>query len=205
VIGIVLVIGSVSVGALVMSRADATRPVVAVDRDLAAGTVVDDADLRVVRVRIAGGTGGYVERRHDVAGKVLLRALGSGDLVPGSALGSASSADTTLTVPVEAENTPEVERGDRVAIWLSTPYCRAVAVLADVPVQDVRHTGSAALSASAPQSLVVRVDRSLAQRVIVALALDDATVRIGLLSGPPVADANEDLPDLAVCAPPTKS
>ena len=204
-LGIVLVLGSVAAGALLMTRANSMRAVLAASHDLAAGTVVTDDDLRMVRIRVSGDTSAYVQERGTVTGKVLLRALGSGDLVPASALGSANTQETTLTVPVEAENAPAVERGQRIAIWVSTKYCQALPVLADVTVQDVRRAGNGALSASSPDGLVVRMSPELALRVVTALDLDGATIRVGVLTGSSDAAANTDLPALTSCSPPSSS
>ena len=52
VLGVVLVVGSVLVGAAVVARAHTTRPLVTAARDLAAGTVLSADDLAVVRVQM---------------------------------------------------------------------------------------------------------------------------------------------------------
>lgn len=44
VVGVVLVLGSVAAGAVVVSRADATRPMLVAVHDLAAGTVLRETD-----------------------------------------------------------------------------------------------------------------------------------------------------------------
>lgn len=204
-LGLVLVVGSVAFGAIVMSRGNATGRVLAVDHDLAAGTVLTDDDVRVVRVHLSGDVSEYLNGASTVSGRILLRDVGDGELLPAAALGSANPDETSLTVPVKPENAPDLERGQRVAIWVSTPYCRAVAVLADVTIQGVREAGTGALSAASEASLVIRVSRPLAQRVVTALGLDGATVRIGVVTGTDAAEANMSLPDLATCAAPERS
>ena len=159
--------------------------------DLAAGTVLTDDDVRVVRVHLSGDVSEYLNGASTVSGRILLRDVGDGELLPAAALGSANPDETSLTVPVKPENAPDLERGQRVAIWVSTPYCRAVAVLADVTVQGVREAGTGALSAASEASLVIRVSRPLAQRVVTALGLDGATVRVGVVTGTDAAEAND--------------
>jgi hypothetical protein len=84
---------------------------------------------------------------------------------------------------------------------VSTRSCSAIAVLADVTVQDVQSTGGGAFSSGSAQGVVIRVPAPLAGRVITALALDGAVIRAGILSGAAAAGApNDDLPPLDSCA-----
>ncbi|MCW2527240.1 MAG: uncharacterized protein JWM76_2100 [Pseudonocardiales bacterium] len=201
-VGVFLVLGSVAVGAIVMSRGNSTRPVLAVGHDLSAGTVLTDGDLRTVRVRIDGAVAVYFEAGSDVSGKVLRHDVTTGELLAVGSVAVAGPDETSLTVPVKPENAPELERGQRVAIWVSTQHCQAVPVLSDVAVQAVREAGSGALSAASSESLVIRVSRPLAQRVVTALGLDGATIRVGVVTGSVDDDGASSLPDLSVCAGP---
>ena len=203
IIGVVFVLGSVVLGAGLISRADSSRPVLTLNRDLAAGTVVAAGDFHATRVRLSSAGGGYVPAADDVAGQMLSRPVHAGELLPRSALGVAPADETTLTIPVRPENSPDVSRGQRIAVWVSTRYCQAVVVVGDLTVQSVRDAGSGALSAS-PQSLVVRVPRPLALRVITALGLDDPTIRVGVLSGTADPQANVALPALTGCLAPSR-
>ena len=96
-----------------------------------------------------------------------------------------------------AAESPEVERGDRIAVWVSTDRCRGVVVLSDVAVQEVSAPRSGALSSSAATSITVRVAPDLAARVMQALDLRSAVVRVGVLSG--ASTTAGPLSDLAVC------
>jgi hypothetical protein len=199
-VGVFLVLGSVAVGAIVMSRGNSTRPVLALGRDLSAGTVLTDDDVRTVRVRIDGDVADYLVVASSINGKVLRHDVSRGELLAVGAVGTAGPDETSLTVPVKPENAPQLERGQRVAIWVSTQHCQAVPVLNDVALQAVREAGSGALSAASSESLVIRVSRPLAQRVVTALGLDGATIRVGVVTGS-VSEAGEtSLPDLGVCA-----
>lgn len=202
ILGIVLVLGSVAVGAIVVSRADSSTSVLAVSHDLAAGTVLTTADVHTTRVRLQATSGLYVTGGTSVVGQTLARPLRSGELLARSAVAATPSTQTTLTVPVRPENAPDVKRGQRIAVWVSTQYCQAVLVIGDVVVQDVRQAGTGALSAASDESLVVRAPAALAQRVVTALGLEGATLRVGVLGGSVSSGVNDDLPALGTCLAP---
>ena len=191
-------------GALVVSGADSTRPMLTVSRDLAAGTLMTADDVRTTRVRLAAAQDTYLPGGSEVVGRTVGRALRAGELIPRSALVAGPPDETTLTIPVRPENSPEVARGQRVAVWVSNRYCQAVLVIADATVQAVRSAGSGALSAASQESLVVRVSRPLALRVITALGLDGATIRVGVITGVPDPAANQVLPALSGCLDPAR-
>jgi hypothetical protein len=205
ILGILLVLGSVVAGALVVARADSSRSVVAASRDLAAGTVLTAGDVHTTRARLADATALYVPAPASAVGQTLTVAVTRGQLLARSALGPTSRKETTLTIPVEPQNAPDVKRGQRIAVWVSTQYCQAVLVIGDVVVQDVREAGTGALSPSSNVSLVVLAPASLAQRVVTALGLSGATLRVGVLGGTPDAAANTHLPALRACLPPAQS
>jgi hypothetical protein len=201
-LGIVLVLGSVLAGARVVASADRSYPMLTVNRDLAAGSLLTAAELTSVRIRLpARGRALYVSRTDDAVGKPLNRALTRGELVPLAALGT-PAALTTVTIPFPADAAPTVAAGQRVEIWLSTKTCRSTVLLADVTVQAVHAAGGGSFSSGGGQNVVVSLSPPLAGRVVDALAQDGAAIRAGVLSGPAVAGANDDLPDLAGCRPP---
>ncbi|MEO8889876.1 MAG: SAF domain-containing protein [Jatrophihabitantaceae bacterium] len=202
VAGVVLVLASVLIGAKVVSGADHTHRLVAVTHDLAAGSTLRAADVRLVAVQLPGrGEGVYLADTSRAVGRQLNRALGRGELLPAAALGERTAA-TTLSVPFEAGNAPPLQSGERIEVWVSTKTCPSVVLLADVTVQDVRvsdqHIGS-----SGGQDVVVGVSATLAARVVAALARDGAVLRAGVLTGAPRAGANDALPDLDPCLLPS--
>ncbi|MEP6598828.1 MAG: SAF domain-containing protein [Actinomycetota bacterium] len=199
VAGIALVLVSVVIGAEVVSSADSTQTMWAAARDLAPGSVLTAADLTPIRVRLPDGAGRYLSTRTALAGKTVNRQLSAGELLPRAALG-ATSAATTVTVPLDAAAAPTIERGRRIELWVTTKTCSAVPILDDVTVQDVQSGRGSAFASGVTQSVVIRVPAALAQRVITALALDGARVRAGILDGAPTADANSRLSPLDGCA-----
>lgn len=200
VAGVVLVLASVLLGARVISSANASDSVWAVSRDLAPGTVLSAGDLSEVHVRLPAGADAYLPVHTVVLGQSVTRQVTAGELLPRAAL-AATDAATTITVPLASTSAPHVQRGQRIQLWVSTRSCSAIAVLADVTVQDVQSTGAGAFSSGSTQGVVIRVPAPLAGRVITALALDGAVIRAGILSGAAAtSDPNNDLPPLDSCA-----
>jgi hypothetical protein len=200
VLGVALVLASVAVGARVVASSDDRSAVWRSTRDLAAGTVLTSADVEIVRVHL-GDDQTYLRASDSVVGQVASRPIGRREMVPRGALGDPSPA-TTVTIPMEAGRSPAVERGQRITVWVSTGSCRAVVVLPDVVVQDVIAPRSGGLSAGSTVALTVRVVPSLASRVVRALDLPSAVIRVGVLGGDspdPAGSGAAGLEDLAAC------
>lgn len=212
VLGVVLVLGSVLAGALIVSRAHDTHPVVTVTRSLAAGSVLREADLTTTQVRLPGdGRGVYVRTVKDAVGRALVRPVTRGEILPVAAI-SAPRPGETVTVPFASGAAPTLHRGERIEIWVSTKTCASVVLLPDVVVQDVHADTGSFTSGSGGQDVVVSVDPAVAGRVAAALGLDQAVFRAGVLSGaaptatptPAAPSVPGGLPaDLAACAPPS--
>lgn len=127
VLGVLLVLVSVVVGARVLSAADRSTLVYAVSRDLAAGSVLAAGDLTPVRVRLFENATQYVAVDGGTpTGYVVRRGVGAGELLPREAL-TAPSEEVDwreVTVPVEAGHLPiELGREAQVDVWV-TPEAR---------------------------------------------------------------------------------
>ena len=122
VLGVLLVLVSVVVGARVLSSADRSTAVYAVTKDLAAGSVLSAGDLEQVRVRLFDNADSYVAAGSPPLGYVVRRGLGRGELLPVEAL-SPPDADVDyreVTVPVEVGHLPpELAAGSQVDIWVT--------------------------------------------------------------------------------------
>jgi hypothetical protein len=203
VLGIVLVLAAVLVGAVVVSRAEHTDKELAVTRDLAVGTRVQASDLRLIDVQLPDDVrhdAAYLSDPDQAVGKTLNRALRKGELVPAAVLAAATTA-TTVSVPFAADAAPALTRGQRIVVWLSTATCPSVVLLPDVTVQDVHTSDSGGFSTSGTgQDVVVSVAPRLAQRVVAALAIQDATIRAGVLTGSG-SGSSGTLPSLHACGP----
>lgn len=205
VLGIVLVLAAVVTGASVLARARHTDKQLAAAQDLEVGTRLRASDLRLVDTQLPDDVradADYLTDPSQAVGKVLARRLGKGELVPASVLTS-SAVQTTVTVPFAADAAPTLRRGQRIVVWLSTHSCPSVVLLPDVTVQDVRGTDSGGFStAGSGQDVVVSVAPDLASRLVGALAIENATIRAGVLTGAArSAGSTAPLPALATCAP----
>ncbi len=127
-------------------------------------------------------------------GKVLTRPLSAGELLPAAALG-AQPAATTVTVPFATDAAPQLHRGQRIVVWLSTASCPNVVLLPDVVVQDVHADAGTFAGSGTGQDAVVTVSPALAARVVAALAIDKAAIRAGVLTGAPADPARAARPD----------
>jgi hypothetical protein len=199
VVGLALVLASVLGGAQLFAHARRTYPRVAARHDLAAGTILTADDVTLVRVQLSGsGAGVYLRRTEDAVGKALARPVAAGELVPTGAVASVA-AQTTVTVPLPTSAAPELRKGERVELWVSTSTCASVVLLPDVVVQAVRSdTGGGFADGAGGQDVVISVPRALADRVVQALALAQVELRAGVLVGP--AQPPPVLPDLGPCA-----
>lgn len=145
-LGVMLVAGSVVAGARILSSADETVAVWAVERDVLPGETLAADDLMARQVRFAGGAD--AERYELVvsgvpAGGRVTRAIGAGELVPRSALG-VSLETGVIEVPITVDPgqlPPSVGAGSIVNIWVTAdalasaePTSQAVLVLAEVVV-----------------------------------------------------------------------
>jgi hypothetical protein len=200
VLGVLLVLVSVLLGARVVAGARHTYPRVAVRHDLAAGTVLTAADLELARVQLpAAGRRRYLAHLSDAVGKRLARPVSAGELLPTAAVADVP-AGTTVTVPLAAGAAPQLHKGERVELWVSAPGCASLVLLPEVPVQAVRSdAGGSFGSGSGEQDVVVSVAPELAERVVAALAIEDVHLRAGVVTGP-VRSPAAPLPDLAACA-----
>lgn len=200
VLGVVLVLVAVLAGAKIFSDARHTDATVAATRDLAPGTILSADDVTIAQVQLPGrGAGVYLFDTEDAIGRQLDRAVAKGELVPAAAV-SHVRAKTTVTVPFAAGAAPDLRTGQRIEIWVSTPACSSVVLLPDVTVQAARADTSGSLSSSGDgQDVVISVAPPLAERVIAALALDQAELRAGVLVG---AGSSTDAPlgDLTGCS-----
>ena len=184
VLGVLLVLGSVLLGARVVGSADATVPVWAVTTDLAAGTELGAGDLRAVDVRLADAADAYLSTTTRPAGHTLSRAVRAGELLPRAAL-EESSELVQLALPVQSGYVPPgLERGQVVDVYaVADPAAGATGVadgsvtlvVRQAPVQAVSGRSDGVLST--PTTVI---------QVVVAVAADDASTVLGAIAGRPL-------------------
>lgn len=129
-VGLLLVAGSVVLGARVLAAADDTVAVWAVTDDVGPGATLGEDDLVAVRVGFGDETDLDRYLRADErlpAGAVALRGLGAGELLPRAAIGDADAAATVrLPLDVEPHLVPgTVGAGSVVDVWVGTRGRRA--------------------------------------------------------------------------------
>jgi hypothetical protein len=181
VLGVLLVLGSVLLGARVVTAADATVPVWSAAGDLAAGTVLTAEDLVAVSVRLDDVADQYLATTTRPAGRVLGRAVRAGELVPRSALEEATGL-VQLALPVQAGQVPpSLARGQVVDVYaVAAPAVGATAstggdvdlVVSGAPVQAVAGRGDGVLSTA-----------TTTVQVVVAVPADEADDVLGAVGG----------------------
>jgi hypothetical protein len=184
VLGVLLVLGSVLLGARVVTGADRTVPVWTAAGDLAAGTVLTADDLVPVDVRLDDAADAYLSTTTQPQGRALSRAVRKGELLPRSALDGASE-QVQLALPVQAGYVPPgLGRGSRVDVYAlpataagqassasGSPAAPAVvAVVRDATVQAVSGHSQGVLSApTTTVQVVVSVRSTQAPGVLAAV------------------------------------
>jgi len=120
-VGLLLVLGSVTAGGLVVAAADDTVPVYVATRPLMPGDALDPADLTVVHARLDAAQPRYlVAASGPPRGRVLVRTVAAGELVPLSAVGSREQVELRpVSVPLPAEGSEQIKTGALVDVWVA--------------------------------------------------------------------------------------
>jgi hypothetical protein len=185
VLGVLLVLGSVLLGARVVSAADATVAVWAVATDLAAGSELTTSDLVAVDVRLDDAADAYVSAGTRPEGRTLGRAVRAGELLPRSVLEQPAEL-VQLALPVQSGYVPPgLDRGQLVDVYaVAEPGAGAPAtsaasaadgsevtlVVSDAPVQAISGRSEGVLSASTTTvQVVVAVEADAAPDVLAAV------------------------------------
>jgi hypothetical protein len=206
VLGVLLVLGSVLLGARVVGAADATVPVWSAASDLAAGTQLTADDLVRVDVRLDDAAGAYLSTATRPEGRTLSRAVRAGELLPRSALENPADL-VQLALPVQAGYVPPgLQRGQLVDVYaVADPAAGAgaeatgsvVPVVTDVPLQAVSGRADGVLSTpTTTVQVVVAVPAGSASDVLAAVGGRPLVVVVhgqvdGTAAGEPTAAAAE--------------
>ena len=120
-VGLLLVLGSVTAGSLVVAAADDTVPVYAATRPLVPGESLDPTALTVLHARLDTAQKRYLSARSGAPrDKVLVRPVPAGDLVPLSAVGSREDVDLRpVSVPLPEEGAELIRAGTVVDVWVA--------------------------------------------------------------------------------------
>ena len=183
-VGLLLVLLSVVVGAKVVADADQRVEVWSVTHDLGADTPLDGGDLRATAVNLSGATERYLSASQEVDGLVLTRPLGRGELVPVSAVTSGGgAAKRRLVIEVDRFGVAGLQKGRVVDVYVvrDTPSgeqpAPAELVLSGVTVaEDVKSGGSAFGGSASSAGVPLLVDQADVPDLIDAVAHGDVYV-----------------------------
>jgi hypothetical protein len=144
VVGVVLVLLSMTVGAKAIAAADETVPMYAAAASLVPGQPVTQKDVKRVDVQLGVDRARYVSADHDIAaGTFALRDVRPGELLPTSALGTRAAVDLKpVSVPVDDGGAAQLAAGSVVDVWVnardassaSEKYGKPVKTLEAAPV-----------------------------------------------------------------------
>jgi hypothetical protein len=180
IVGVVLVLLSMTVGAKAIAAADETVPMYAAAASLVPGQPVTQKDVKRVDVQLGVDRQRYVAADHDIApGTFALRDVRPGELLPTSALGTRAAFDLKpVSVPVDGGGASQLSAGSVVDVWVnakdassaSEKYGKPVKTLEAAPVAhtpDAR--GSGLGEASGTTSVQIMVPEASVQTLIAAI------------------------------------
>jgi hypothetical protein len=173
-IGVLLVISCIVIGARVVAAADRSRSWVSVRGDLPAGHVLTAADLTTTSGRLVPAAAGHYYESNvlgRLVGQELGRPVAAGELLGRGALSSGPrSPSRVVPLVVKAGRLPQLREGDRVDVYVlsraadsSAAGGREVRVAAGAEFLDQQE-----LSAGSGVSVQVRVPASAAAPLVAA-------------------------------------
>ena len=184
VLGVLLVLGSVLLGARVVAAADATVPVWSAAGDLAAGTVLTAGDLVAVDVRLDDVAGAYLATSTRPDGRTLARAVRSGELLPRTALEEPAEL-VQLALPVQAGYVPPgLDRGQVVDVYAVADPAAGATGAGDVSVALV--VAAAPVQAISGRTEGVLSTATTTVQVVVSVPADQAPAVLGAIGGRPL-------------------
>ncbi|MGH8968643.1 MAG: SAF domain-containing protein [Actinomycetes bacterium] len=165
-LGLLLVLISVVLGAKLFAEADERVQVWAVTQDLGADTTLGEDDLQVRSVRLDETAGSYVSADEDVEGLVLDRPVGRGELLPlGSLRAPGSEGQRLVVIEVDRLAAAGLAKGRVVDVYAvretrsGEPAADPVLVLAGVTVaEDANRGGSTFGGSGSKAGITLAVD-----------------------------------------------
>jgi len=192
VVGVVLVLLSMAIGAKVIAAADDTVPMYAAAASLVPGQPVTQSDVKRVDVQLGPNRSRYLAADHDIAPDTFaLRDVRPGELLARSALGT--RADITLkpvSVPVDGGGAAQLAAGSIVDVWVNAKdpssavekYGSPVKTLEAAPVVRAPDASGGGLGAASGTTAVqIMVPEAGVQALIAAI---DQGARITLVPVP---------------------
>jgi flagella basal body P-ring formation protein FlgA len=138
-IGLLLVLLSVVIGAKVVADADQRVQVWSVTHDLGADTPLSGDDLQAASVNLDDATGRYLAASEDLDGLVLTRPVGRGELLPVTAVGRADPTQRRrIVIEVDRSGWPGWTR----ARWSTSMRCPRLPAVSRRPGRSWSSTAS---------------------------------------------------------------
>ncbi|TDE96082.1 hypothetical protein EXU48_07550 [Occultella glacieicola] len=121
-IGILLVAASVALGSWAVTNASDTVEVYRTHEPLSPGDPIEAADLEIVQVHVPDVDLYLTPDQGVPEDAVATRAVGPGELVPGTAVGTESQVEVRpISLPMSAALEAYLEKGSRVDLWVALP------------------------------------------------------------------------------------
>lgn len=122
VIGVVLVLASLAGVWFVVQESSRTDTAWAATRTLLPGETVAAGDVQQVEVRLPQSQDRYLDASADPVGMIVASTVGSGEVLPVRALGTAAGADrAAIVVDVAGALPSAVRAGAHVDVWTAAP------------------------------------------------------------------------------------
>jgi hypothetical protein len=180
-IGLLLVLVSVVVGAKVFADADQRVEVWSVTHDLGADTPLSRDDLQAASVNLSDATGRYLAASENLDGLVLTRPVGRGELLPLTAVGRPGATDQRrIVIAVDRFGVSGLRKGQVVDVYVvretpsGDPPTRPELVLDQVTVgEDVKSGGGAFGGSGSTAGVSLLVDGADVPDLIDAVAHGD--------------------------------
>lgn len=183
-LGLGLIVGSMFLGASILSGGDRTVTVWRASRDLAVG---DQPKVEPITVQLAEASSAYLAIDAPPQGRMRVP-VAAGSLLPASAVGAEPTDDgRLLTLPVDSLHAPVgLEAGDVVDVWATAPDspARPVLVLAQAHVDAVDRDD---MGVGGEIPVVLRLASGQAAALIAAARGEITLVEVPLRSQEPVS------------------
>lgn len=180
-VGVLLMLASVALGARVISSADHTVPVYAAASALVPGERLTPDRLTRVDVSLGAASGPYLEAAKPLPeGAVVVREVRAGELLPSAALASSeAAARTPVMVPVSSDSARVLTAGSVVDVWVNdkvaansgglTTYGTPRRMVESAPVGRVPEADATRMSGVGTTGVQVLVPNSGVERLIAAM------------------------------------
>lgn len=120
IIGIAIVVITALAGFALVTAADNTTSVYAAAKSLTPGHVLHQSDLVLTDVKLGKSSTAYLSANELTQGAVVTKAVGAGELVPMSAVGTAKQVATTnVVVQLDLPLSSDAVVGSNVDVWAS--------------------------------------------------------------------------------------